>query len=415
MQLFFYGIIIRLYGLAIWLASPVNTKAKSWISGRRQQQLMPSNLDVSDCIWMHCASVGEYEQGLPIFQQLKKRLPKRKTVISFFSPSGYELLQHQQESDLVLYLPLDTRQNARAFLDQLNPAIAVFVKYEFWINHLLELKDRGIATYLVCGIFRPDQIFFKPYGTLFRTALKSFDQLYVQNRESQQLLGKINLNKVTVSSDSRFDRVLARKSQVAAVPFVEQFLEGKKAFVAGSTWKQDHQLLCPLILKSGPEDLFIIVPHEINEEEIRRCQQSIPEVKSVRSSQKPNSAALKAARVLIVDELGLLFSIYQYAYMAYIGGGFGAGIHNTLEAAVFCLPLVFGPRYQKFQEAVQLIEIAAAVSVQNEEQLQAFFASDNLDLQQRGDRALQYVKSCAGGSETVARDIANRISELARR
>ncbi len=353
---------------------------------------------------MHCASVGEYEQGLPVLQALKKQFPNKPLAISFFSPSGYELLKDKAEVDLVFYLPLDSKSNAQKTLHLLNPSMAVFVKYEFWLQHLEALSARGIPTFLVSGIFRSDQIFFQFYGARFRRVLRGFRHLYVQNQESIDLLKDIEVQDCSMQSDSRFDRVLSRQKQLKSIQKLDWFLGKNKAFVAGSTWPADEELLAELIRQSSKEDRFVIVPHEIHEQQIQKLEQLLGDRPSVRYS-SAERADLQQAQVLIVDQMGLLFDCYAYAHAAYVGGGFGKGIHNTLEPAVFGLPIAFGPKHEKFAEAQKLLKLGAARSIANQQELIDFYYMDQEAKRASAAAAKSYVEESSGGAELVAKSI----------
>ncbi|WP_370577822.1 3-deoxy-D-manno-octulosonic acid transferase [Mucilaginibacter sp. SP1R1] len=360
--MFLYNIGIKLYYFTVWLASFFNAKAKLWINGRRQQKLSHFN----SSIWFHFASLGEFEQGRPILEAAKTLHPDKKIVVTFFSPSGYEIRKNTPLADAVYYLPLDTAANARNFIDTVKPAIAIFTKYEYWYHYFNELHGQNIPLYIVSGIFRPGQVFFKWYGGLHRKMLHFVTHFFLQNEASKLLLHDIAINTTSVSGDTRFDRVWANAQQPKPVPGVNEFKNGQKVFIAGSTWPEDEKLLATLpALYPGWK--FIFAPHEISEEKINSLIGLLPANSAVRYSQITNHHS--PFTTLIIDNIGMLSSLYAYGDIAYIGGGFGVGIHNTLEAAAFGLPVIFGPNYLKFNEARELIALKAGFSISNETQL----------------------------------------------
>ncbi|WP_317130088.1 3-deoxy-D-manno-octulosonic acid transferase [Pedobacter kyonggii] len=369
-MLLLYIIGIRLYTLLIRMFSLFNPKAKLFINGRKNtytQITQKINLDEKH-IWFHFASLGEFEQGRPVLEKLKSLYPAKKIVVTFFSPSGYEIRKNYALAD-VFYLPIDTAGNAKRFIDMINPEMAIFTKYEFWHFYFKELKDRKIPLYVISGIFRESQAFFKWYGGFYRNILKSVTYFFVQNKESKNLLKSIGLNNVTINGDTRFDRVYENAQSPKQLSLIESFIGNFPTLVCGSTWPEDEKILSALPEKY-PNWKFIIAPHEIHESHIESIEKQFS-VGSVRfsifssSNQTPNAAH----QTLIVDNIGMLSSLYQYGNVAYIGGGFGTGIHNTLEAAAFGLPVIFGPKYDKFQEAKDLIGIGAAKSISTVEEL----------------------------------------------
>jgi len=347
-----YIIGIWAYTLLIKLFSLFNPKAKLFIKGRKNifniiaQKINPAEKH----IWFHFASLGEFEQGRPVLEKIKNLYPAKKIIITFFSPSGYEIRKNYALAD-VFYLPIDTPGNAKRFISSINPEMAIFTKYEFWHFYFKELKDQGIPLYVISGIFRESQAFFKWYGNFYRNILKSVTYFFVQNKESENLLKSIGLNNVTISGDTRFDRVYENAQSPKALPLIESFIGNSPTLICGSTWPEDEKILSALSEKY-PNWKFIIAPHEIHESHIESIEKQFS-VNNVRfsifssSNQTPNAEH----QTLIVDNIGMLSSLYQYGKVAYIGGGFGIGIHNTLEAAAFGLPVIFGPKYDKFQEA----------------------------------------------------------------
>lgn len=323
-------------------------------------------------VWIHVASLGEFEQGRPVMEQIKANYPHYKILLTFFSPSGYEVRKNYKGADYIFYMPIDTPRNVRRFLDLAHPEIAIFVKYEFWINYLTQLKRRGTRTFVISAIFRRNSIFFRSYGFLWRQALDSFDQIFVQNEESRHLLHDIGFDNVVVAGDTRFDRVAAIAEGVKRIDIVERFKADKPLFVAGSTWRPDEDILMPLI-NDNPEIKFVIVPHEMDECRINRI---IAETQggAVRYTHCTDATPVERYQVLVLDTVGMLSSVYRYASWAYIGGGFGTGIHNTLEAAIFALPIAFGPNYSKFKEARDMVALGAATKVETVTDLEAWFA-----------------------------------------
>ena len=320
-------------------------------------------------IWIHAASLGEFEQAVPIIEQLKSELPFYKIVVTFFSPSGYEVKKSSRLVDVISYLPLDTRNNAKDFLELVKPEWALFVKYEFWPNFLLELKKRQIKTLLVSGSFRKDQIFFKPYGKWMRKYLKSFDHFFVQNERSENLLKSLHFEKVTVSGDTRFDRVSRQIEQNNSLDFIEAFLNGRLCVVAGSTWPEDEDLLNDFILQNK-ELKFIIAPHAIKPTRVRQLKESFGDTAVLFSEKEGKNLA--AYNIFIIDTVGLLAKIYSYADIAYVGGAAGkTGLHNILEPATFGVPIIIGSNYDKFPEAKQLRKLAGLFSVSSSKEASA--------------------------------------------
>lgn len=400
-MLFIYYIAIRFYYLFVYAAALFNQKAAQWIKGRKQMQVKQHK----NCIWFHFASLGEFEQGRPVLEKLKNIYPDKPVVLTFFSPSGYEIRKNTPLADAVYYLPLDTANNARQFIDALQPDMAVFTKYEYWYHFFNELHDRQTPLYIISGIFRPGQVFFKWYGGLHRKMLTMVNHFFVQDEASRQLLQTLNLNNVTVSGDTRFDRVWANAQEPRPLPEIAGFKAGQNLFIAGSTWPQDEELLAALV-NTYPEWKFIFAPHEIGEDKIDKLMSLLPAGQTVRFS--TISQLTSAHRILVIDNIGMLSSLYQYADVAYIGGGFGAGIHNTLEAAAFGLPVIFGPNYQKFKEAKDLIALKAGISISNLEELTkaaALLMNDAAYRNFAGKESENYVANNIGATETIVRYI----------
>ncbi len=316
-------------------------------------------------VWIHCASLGEFEQGRPIIEVLKKDYPKFKILLTFFSPSGFEVRKNYELADYVFYLPSDSPKNANQFLKIVNPDIAIFVKYEFWYYYLKTLKKRGIPTFLVSGIFREQQIFFKkPLNLLHLKMLACFEHFFVQNELSKELLTKHGYNNSTVCGDTRIDRVFSIANASSSFPEIEQFCSKNKVLICGSTWAKDESIIIEFINRENNNWKHIIAPHNIQESHIEEIERKI-EVEHLKFSEmkSQHKKQIQKAKVLIIDNIGILSAIYRYGDISYIGGGFGTGIHNVLEPAVFGLPIIFGPKYQKFQEANDLIRLGGAYSI----------------------------------------------------
>ncbi|MBO4994045.1 MAG: 3-deoxy-D-manno-octulosonic acid transferase [Alistipes sp.] len=369
-----YNLGILLYEWLLRVVVLWNPKARQWVDGRRNIfDRMAERISPSDrVVWMHVASLGEFEQGRPILEAIRKEHPDRKILVTFFSPSGYEIRKNYAGADYIFYLPSDTPYNVRRFLDIAHPEMAIFVKYEFWLNYLSQLAERRVKSYLVSAIFRRNSIFFKSYGGRWRRALDTFDQMFVQNDESRELLHSIGFDNVIVAGDTRFDRVAEIARAARSVEIVERFKGDGRLFVAGSTWGPDEDILLPLI-NANADVKFVIAPHEMDEGRIGRL---LRETKggAVRYTQCTPQSDFSDVQVLVLDTIGILSSVYGYASWSYIGGGFGVGIHNTLEAATFGLPIAFGPKYEKFKEARDMVALGAARKVESAEELMAWFA-----------------------------------------
>ena len=367
-----YDLAIGIYDLLVHLAAPFSRKPRKMMKGHWVvYELLRQQLEKDvRYIWFHAASLGEFEQGRPLIEKIRAKYPDYGILLTFFSPSGYEVRKNYRGADVVCYLPFDKPRNVKKFLDIANPCMAFFIKYEFWKNYLDELHKRRIPVYSVSSIFRRGQVFFKWYGGTYRHVLRNFDHLFVQNERSKRYLSKIGINRVTVVGDTRFDRVLQIREEAKELPLVKLFKNNTMTFVAGSSWQPDEDLFIEYF-NNHPEVKLIIAPHVIDEnhlvEIIRKLKR--PYVRYTRADEKN---VLKAD-CLIIDCFGLLSSIYRYGEIAYIGGGFGVGIHNTLEAAVYGIPVIFGPKYQKFMEAIQLLEAQGAFSIKNYEELKELF------------------------------------------
>ncbi len=407
MGLFFYNIFIQLYVLGVRIASLKSKKAKCWLNGRTT---IFTNLEVwrtkigqsEKLIWMHCASLGEFEQGRPVIEKLKIQYPAHKILLTFFSPSGYEIRKNYNKADGVFYLPMDGKKNAQKFIDIVKPNLVVWVKYEYWFYYLTALKDRNIRVILVSAIFRDTQPFFKWYGGLWKKILYSFDKIFVQNENSISLLHSIGFNKnILLAGDTRFDRVIDIAENKTALPNnLLTFCNNKKVIVAGSTWEDDEQILVHYA-RTQKDVQFIIAPHETDDDRIVEIEKLFEG--AVRYSDF--IAGKEAAQVIIIDNVGMLSKLYELATIAYIGGGFNdSGIHNILEAAVYGKPIIFGTEYEKFKEATDLVDVEAAFSIDNalalESLLDKLFADKNA-LQLVGAVSKEYVYEKQGATEKI--------------
>ncbi|MCC8410319.1 3-deoxy-D-manno-octulosonic acid transferase [Mucilaginibacter sp. UR6-1] len=385
--------------MIIWLASFFNQKAKLWINGRKQQVFVRCD----NSIWFHFASLGEFEQGRPVLEQMKLTYPDRPIVITFFSPSGYEVRKNTPLADAVYYLPLDTRGNAIRFIKAINPSIVIFTKYEYWYHFFAQLYKRRVPLYIISGIFRDGQVFFNWYGGMHRKMLRCVRHFFLQDEHSKQLLAGININNTTVSGDTRFDRVWANAANPKQLPEVKQFIGSHKTMICGSTWPDDEKLLTELIYLY-PDWKFIFAPHELSMEKINRLVELLPPDSCIKYSDLALAEDGNSYQCLIIDNMGMLSSLYQYGHMAYIGGGFGVGIHNTLEAAAFGIPVIFGPNYHKFNEAKALIELEAGFSISNEAELKAIvekLSTDEAYYTAGCQQAKQYVDTQKGATEKI--------------
>ena len=363
-----YRAFIRLYLLAVVVMSVFSRKARAWHHGRHGliRSMEQAGKDNRPVAWFHCASLGEFEQGRPIMEAFRTQHPGHAILLTFFSPSGYEIRKGYEGADHVFYLPADTMTNARKFLDIWNPDIAVFIKYEYWFNYLSQLKNRGIPVVVASAVFRRGQHFFQPYGWWFRKHLGYVSHFYVQNEQAEKLLRGIGLQQVSISGDTRFDRVVTIAEKSPDIPDIKAFTKKKPALVAGSTWEADEKILAAA-KRDFPQLNMIIAPHQITEKGIQRLLR-VFDGHVVRYSEATGDLP-DGKDVLVIDGIGLLSSLYRYGRIAYIGGGFGIGIHNILEAATFGLPIIFGPRYQKFNEANDLIRLGGAFPVSSAHEL----------------------------------------------
>lgn len=371
---FIYNFILLFASQILKILALFSPKLNLFVKGRKSVfETLADKIKTSDkTIWFHAASLGEYEQGLPVIEAIKQHYPNHKIVLTFFSPSGYEVRKNNTIADVTVYLPLDTISNVKQFLDLVHPEKVFFIKYEFWPNYLTELKKRSISTYLISGIFRKNQAFFKWYGGFYRKALHTFDYFFVQNESSKTLLKSIGFTNVKVSGDTRFDRVVSILDRDNTLDFIEQFINNKTTIVIGSSWPKDEELLVNYINQSSDDVKFIIAPHNIDKNQILNLKTQISK-KTILFSEKDN-VDLSNYAVFIIDTIGILTKIYSYADIAYVGGGFGnPGVHNILEPATFGIPVVIGPNYSHFSEATALVNLEGCLTIQNQTQLNEAF------------------------------------------
>ena len=398
-----YSLGIRFYYLLILVVSAFSKKAKLWITGRKKwdEQLRKTIDNNKPTAWFHCASLGEFEQGRPIIEAYAQKYPTHQIVVTFFSPSGYEIRKNYPTATHVCYLPLDTQRNAKRFISIVKPKIVFFIKYEFWFHFLNRLRKENIPTYLVSAIFRPKQIFFRWYGGWNRKMLSCFTHLYLQNSESKALLESIGVTNTTVAGDTRFDRVYATAKAANSIPMLDEFCTDSTIIVAGSTWPKDEELLLDNASLFKTDVKLIIAPHEIHSARIEELIKGFG-IKCARYTSTQNHD-LSQARVLFIDTIGLLASAYKYGSIAYIGGGFGVGIHNTLEPATFGIPVVFGPNYGKFREAKELIAQKAAFSINSSDELRSTlsFLLNEENRNKAGQIAARYVEQNIGATQTI--------------
>lgn len=402
-----YTIAIYLYALAVRLASLTNRKARLMIKGHRKtwRTLRDHAKERQHYVWFHAASLGEFEQGRPLMERLRREHPEKRILLTFFSPSGYEVRKDYAGADLVCYLPFDTPLNARRFVRLVQPEKAFFIKYEFWHHYIDELHRAGVPVYSVSSIFRNDQIFFRPYGRGYARVLHHFNHFFVQNEASRRLLNSLGVTQVSVTGDTRFDRVIDIRNQAKSLPLAAALTGDSRTIVAGSTWPPDEEILIPYFNRH-PELKLIIAPHEVNEERLRSIEQRLKRPALRYSKATPESSA--QADCLIIDGYGLLSSLYRYATLAYVGGGFGVGIHNVPEAAVYGVPVFFGPNNQRFREARDLINEGGSFEVTSADDFQAQadrLLADERALAKSGQAAGDYIRRNSGATEAIFREV----------
>jgi 3-deoxy-D-manno-octulosonic-acid transferase len=406
-----YNFLVFTTSLLLPIITLFNKKIKLFVDGRKETFSKIKALKGENVIWFHAASLGEFEQARPMIEELKKTYSEYKILVTFFSPSGYEVRKNYKLADVICYLPLDSKSNAKKFLDIVNPKFAIFIKYEFWPNLLNELKLKEIPTILVSGILREKQLFFKSYGGFMRKSLEAFHHFFVQDKNSKKLLSAINFENVSIGGDTRFDRVSKILEQDNSLDFIDEFKNNQYTIVAGSTWQEDEELLVNYINNNASEDeKFIIAPHNIKQEAILELQKSI-HIKTVLFSEKFDKN-LKEYQVFIIDTIGLLTKIYAAADLGYVGGGLKTGLHNILEPATFGIPVVIGNKYEKFKEAVDLVKIGGCISIQNQEEFTANFISLKKDENFRkltGVINKRYIKDHLGATKLVMNYLKDKI------
>ncbi|PWD97979.1 3-deoxy-D-manno-octulosonic acid transferase [Marinilabilia rubra] len=402
-----YTFGIHLFSFVLWLVSPFNEKARLLREGRKSVLEKLKELNGDSVVWVHCASLGEFEQGRPVIEALKSKHPGKKILLTFFSPSGYEVRKNYDQADVVCYLPADTPRNARWFVKLANPEVAIFIKYEFWPNFFRSLRQSSVPVYSASSIFRKDQIFFKWYGSWFRKTLSMVRKFYVQDKESGELLDSIGINAYKVVGDTRFDRVTSIVNSARDVLLAELFAAGSEfVIVAGSTWPADEDILIQYINQTPEHVKLIIAPHEVHESHVQQIVSKLS-VSFFRYTEG-EKADSSSAKVMIVDTIGLLSAIYRYGHVAYIGGGFGKGIHNTLEAATYGIPVLFGPRYHKFKEAKDLVARNGGFSIEGYKQFYPLVEKIRNDFQKRkeyGEAAGEYVSSMCGATAVIMKEV----------
>ncbi len=405
---FLYNLLTYIASALLKIVAVFNPKMKLFVSGRKTVfDTLAEKIQPTDkTIWFHAASLGEYEQGLPVMEKIKAKHPNHKIIVTFFSPSGYEVRKNTKAADAVVYLPLDTKANAKKFMDLTHPELVFFIKYEFWPNYLNEIKKRNIEAYLISGLFREKQIFFKWYGGFYREALKAFNHLFVQYDSSKKLLQNIGFTNVTVSGDTRYDRVSEILERDNTLPFIEEFIDGKTTIVFGSSWQKGEAMFVDFINNSKNTKL-IIAPHTIGDDHISELQNSITR-KTVLFTEM-DGKNLADYDVFIINTIGILGKIYSYADAAYVGGGFGtAGLHNILEPAAFGVPIVIGPNHQKFPEAVALVQMGGCIVVKDKQEMEetlSILAYDEIYRTEKGHIAGTFVNMNRGAVDTIMKKI----------
>jgi len=408
-MLFLYNLVVSIAGFLIRIIALFSPKIKLFVVGRKNVfTILEDKIKPTDkTIWFHAASLGEYEQGLPVIEKIKEKYPSHKIIVTFFSPSGYEVRKNNTVADVTLYLPLDTKSNAKRFLKLVHPELVFFIKYEFWLNYLKELETSKTPTYLISGIFRDNQMFFKWYGGFYRKALNAFTYFFLQNESSKQKIEALGFNNVIVSGDTRFDRVNAILERDNSLDYIESFKNNQTTIIIGSSWPKDESLLIDYINQAPDDVKFIIAPHNIKGEQISNLRTQITK-SSVLFSEKENQN-LKVYNVFIIDTVGILTKIYSYGTIAYVGGGFGnPGVHNILEPATFGIPIIIGPNYSNFAEAVQLVALGGCTVISNKEELKEsldLLITDTNLLQKKGQICKSYIQDNKGATNTIMQQV----------
>jgi len=414
MNFFLYNLFIHLYHLAIRIIGLFNKKARLWVRGRKDIFRRLENEISHDrpIVWFHCASLGEFEQGRPVIEACKETFPQKRILLTFFSPSGYEIRKNYTGADYIFYLPIDTQRNARRFISIVKPELAVFVKYEYWFNFMRELRKNQIPQIFISAIFRPEQRFFSKWGRWQLKQLSKVNRFFVQNQDAADILKNAGIQQVTVSGDTRFDRVFSIAQQKQDFPLIRHFKGDSQLLLAGSTWPADEEIILELIHADQMNLKFVIAPHEVDPERIQSLMSKMPG-KPVKYSEADENKVIDA-KVLVINNIGILSHLYQYATLAYIGGGFGVGIHNILEAATFGNPVIFGPRYQKFREAIDLIESGGAFSIRSKSdflEIAIALLADNQKLDTASANAKQYVERMRGATKIIMDYLINTLGE----
>lgn len=406
-----YNIFVFLYSTTVRFAAMFNHKAGQWVEGRKNilSRIKEEQISGKQVIWVHCASLGEFEQGRPVIEMLRTTYPDHKILLTFFSPSGYEVRKNYEHADYVHYLPIDTKKNARRFIGSVNPKLVIFIKYEFWFNYIDELYRQKIPMIFVSVIFRPSQHFFKPWGRWYARQLNKVTYLFVQDEESIDLLDSIGVYHAEISGDTRFDRVIQLPGEPVSFPIAEEFKGASTLLMAGSTWQPDEKILHHLLHSSKADFKLIIAPHLIDKEHIadilKRFEDYGPVLYSNASAEK-----FDQCKVMIIDSMGMLAQLYRYADIAYVGGGFGVGIHNLLEASTYGIPVLFGPNYKRFREAVELSNIGGGFPIASSEECSMVFEKlmfDKKAYENSASISRDYVHKNAG----AARMVINKVKE----
>ena len=408
--MFFYTLGIRTYNLAARIIAPLNDKKKKYTEGRKnlfEELSRHVNKDDKN-VWFHVSSLGEFEQGRPVMERLRQLYPGYKIILTFFSPSGYDVRKNYNGADYVCYMPADTPNNAKKFLDIVNPKAVFFVKYDFWYNFLSEVHSRNIPLYIFSTIFRESQVFFKWYGGKYKKVLEFFTHLFVQDENSVKLLAENGITNVTIAGDTRFDRVCQITQNAENIPLVDKFVENSRVIVAGSSWPPDENMIFSALeqLKDKHKIKLIIAPHEIHEGHLSAIEKTL-KFKHIRFS-KASETSIQDYDVLIIDNFGMLSRLYKYAEIAYVGGGFGAGIHNILEAVSYGIPVVFGTNYKRFKEAVDLVSLGSAATIRNKEELCSVldrYLSDKPLLERAGKISTDYVNKNLGAADKILKEV----------
>lgn len=418
-MVFLYSLSVRLYGLLLKLASPFSKKARQWTEGRKglferlKAQERKSEGKKEGWVWMHCSSLGEFEQGRPLLDALKREHPELGICLSFFSPSGYEARKDKGDADIVIYMPLDTPANARRFVQLLRPDLALFVKYELWYHHLMALKEMQVPIYLIAAVFRSDHRYFRWYGGIFRKMLRSLDGIHVQEERSQALLQEIGIDRVSVSGDPRYDRVWQIAQEAGTVPMVEAFKGEAPLLIGGSSWPSEEALL-KRYLDQGPQELkLLLAPHDVGGEHVRSIEGLFKGSSVLRYSDDPSDEELKAARVLLIDRIGLLAALYRYGDFAFVGGGFSGALHNILEPIAHGLPVFFGPKVGKFPEAAEMIEEGVAFSIRDADELAdrfRLYLEDEEERKALSEKARKAIERRKGASEQILGELEAHLS-----